>query len=79
MADYEKQLPNGMWLVKRGYAYYIYASAEDFKRDDEEVSHNIDRLNNGNEVFNRAYHGSGLFRSRRMSDVREFLKEMERS
>ena len=71
MKEYERQLKNGLWIAKRGYVYYLYRSIEDIKRDDKEVSHNLERLNNGNEVFNRCYDGSWLCYSRKMSEVTE--------
>jgi hypothetical protein len=72
MHDYEKQLKNGLWLVKRGYVYYLYGSLDDIKRDDAEVGDNIHRLNNGVQVFNRCYDGCWIFRARKMSEVKEF-------
>ena len=70
--DYEKQLKNGSWFAKRGYAYYLYSSLEDIKADDEQVSQNVARLNKGIPVFNRCYDGSWLFRSRKMSEVKSY-------
>ena len=77
MNNYEKELPNGLWLAKRGYVYYLYNAVEDLKQDDYEVSLNIERLNNGTEVFNRAYSGSWLVRARKMSEIEDFVREME--
>ena len=71
MREYEKQLHNGLWVAKRGYCYYLYLSLEEIKRDDEEVSRNLERIRNGDEVFNRCYDGSWIFYSRRMADVKE--------
>lgn len=78
MADYTRQLPNTMWVAKRGYVYYLYDSLEEAKRDDEEVSHNLERIRNGIPVFNRCYCGSWLFYSRRMREVKDFINEIER-
>ena len=77
MHDYERQLKNGMWIAKRGYVYYLYNSMSDIKRDDEEVSHNLERINKGIEVFNRIYDGCWVFCSRRMSEVKEYATERE--
>ena len=77
MADYERQLKNGLWLAKRGYVYYLYNTVDDLKGDDYEVSLNVERFNNGTEVFNRAYSGSWLFRTRKMSEIKDFAREME--
>ena len=77
MADYEKELQNGLWLAKRGYVYYLYNAVEDLERDDHEVSLNLERLNNGIEVFNRAYSGSWLVRARKMREIKDFVREME--
>lgn len=74
MNDYEKQLPNGMWVAKRGYCYFLYQEFEHIKRDDEEVSHNLERIRNGIEVFNRCYDGSWIFYSRKMAEVKEYVK-----
>lgn len=74
MHEYEKPF-HGYWLAKRGYVYYLYLSLEEIKRDDEEISHNIERLNKGIPVFNRCYDGSWVMYSRRMSEVKAFASE----
>lgn len=74
MREYEKQLSNGMWIAKRGYCYFLYLSLEAIKRDDEEVSKNLERLNNGNPVFNRCYDGSWIFYGRKMAEVKEYAQ-----
>ena len=75
-SDYNKQMPNNMWLAKRGYVFYLYKSLDDIKRDDEAISHNLERLNNGIALFNRCYDGNYVFRTRRMSEIKEFISEM---
>lgn len=74
MTEYEKSLPNGMWIAKRGYCYFLYLSFEEIKRDDEEVSRNLERIRKGTEVFNRCYDGSWIFYSRKMAEVKEYAK-----
>lgn len=74
MPEYEKQLPNGLWIAKRGYCYFLYTSLESIKRDDEEVGRNIERINKGNKVFNRCYDGSWIFYSRKMAEVKEYAE-----
>lgn len=76
MLEYEKQLRNGLWVAKRGYCYFLYTSLEAIKRDDEEVSHNLERINKGTDVFNRCYDGSWIFYSRKMAEVKSMAKEM---
>lgn len=72
MHEYEKQLPNGLWIAKRGYCYFLYTSLDAIKRDDNEVSQNLERLNNGKPVFNRCYDGSWIIYSRKMAEVKAY-------
>lgn len=77
MLEYEREMPNGLWIAKRGYCYYLYYSLEDIKRDDYEVSCNLDRIRNGNEVFNRCYDGLWIFYSRKLRETKEYALFMQ--
>ena len=76
MSDYEKCLPNGIWLAKRGYAYYLYQSLEAIQRDDLHVKGNLERLNKGIPVFNRCYDGSWLARGGKMREIKKLSDEI---
>ena len=76
MSDYEKCLPNGIWLAKRGYVYYLYQSLEAIQHDDIQVKGNLERLNKGIPVFNRCYDGSWLARGRKMKEIKAFSDEI---
>lgn len=76
LMDYNKQLHNGLWVAKRGYCYFLYPSLEYIERDDEEVSHNIERLNKGEEVFNRCYDGCWFAYSRRLAEVKAYANDI---
>lgn len=80
MNDYEKRLPSGRILAKRGYAYYLYATMEDLKRDDEMTASNLERMNRGLTTFNRPYDGIWLARARKLAEIKEMdkcLSELE--
>ena len=76
MHDYEKQLPNGLWVAKRGSCYFLYPSLDHIKRDDEEVSHNVVHLYKGEQVFNRCYAGCWFTYSRRLAEVKAYANDI---
>lgn len=74
MLEYEKQLPNGLWIAKRGYCYFLYRSLTEIHHDDEEVRGNLERIRKGTDVFNRCIDGSWLFYSRKMAETQEYAE-----
>ena len=42
----------------------------------EEVSHNIERLNKGEEVFNRCYAGCWFAYSRKLAEVKAYANDV---
>jgi hypothetical protein len=42
--------------------------------DDAQVSRNLERLNSGEQVFNRCYNGKWLFYTRKLSEFNELTK-----
>ena len=76
MKEYIKQRPDGLYVAKRGYCYYLYNSIDNILDDDEQVSHNLDRLNNNIPVFNRCYNGSWIMYSRKFSDIKRYMVQV---
>ena len=74
MLEYEKQLPNGLWIAKRGYCYFLYRTLREIYHDDEEVRHNLERIRNGTDCFNRCSDGAWLFYSRKMAETKEYAE-----
>lgn len=71
MKEYIKQLKSGLWVAKRGYCYFLYSSKEDILHDDAEVAKNLDRIRNGEQVYNRCYDGIWITYSRKLSYIKE--------
>lgn len=69
--DYTKQLKSGRVLAKRGYVYYLYDSLALVTLDDQQVSLNIDRMNNGEMPYNRIYYGHYITMSRSYRQIME--------
>ena len=76
MSDYEKKLPSGRILAKRGYAYYLYDDFEALHFDDAKVATNIERKRRGDEVFNRAEWGGWIVRSRKLAQIKAYDKHL---
>ena len=74
MSDYEKKLPSGRFIAKRGYAYYLYDSMAHIQRDDNMTAGNLERLNQGLPTFNRPYDGLFLARARKLSEIKQMDK-----
>ena len=79
MLEYEKQLPNGLWIAKRGYCYFLYSSITEITNDDCAVDRNLERIRNGEDVFNRCINGSWLFYSRKMAETIEHAETFQQA
>lgn len=74
MTEYTKRHKSGLYIAKRGYCYFAYQSLEQAYEDDAQVSRNIERLNNGEQVFNRCYDGQWLFYTRKLSEFNQLAE-----
>ena len=74
MTEYTKRHKSGLYIAKRGYCYFAYQSMEQVYEDDVQVSRNIERLNNGEQVFNRCYDGQWLFYTRKLSEFNQLAE-----
>ena len=74
MTEYTKRHKSGLYIAKRGYCYFAYKSMEQAYEDDAQVSRNLERLNSGEQVFNRCYDGKWLFYTRKLSEFNELTK-----
>lgn len=64
-------------IAKRGCCYFIYPSQAMLDADDLDEKGNLDRMNNGELVFNRCYSTRHYGYARRLYQVKEYARKVQ--